>query len=60
MREDDVKVVTVCDHCLQASCWQGIFMCDEAKSAGTVEMTIRELRALSKEHESFWTSDRKI
>jgi hypothetical protein len=28
--------ITVCDKCLQASCWQGIFMCQESAHAGTV------------------------
>jgi len=46
--------VTVCDHCLQASCWQGIFYCDEYQTAGTVEKTIEELRALNLEHPSYW------
>lgn len=41
------KTVTVCDRCLQASCWEGIFMCDEAQFAGTVEKTVDELKALS-------------
>lgn len=35
--------VTVCDKCFRACCWQGIFLCDEAYSAGTVNMTIGEL-----------------
>lgn len=54
--EHDVspKTVTVCDKCLQASCWQGIFMCDEAQFAGTVEKTIDELKALNLEHPDYW------
>lgn len=46
--------ITVCDKCLQASCWQGIFMCDEAQFAGTVEKTIDELKALNLEHPDYW------
>jgi hypothetical protein len=48
--------VTVCDHCLQASCWQGLFYCDDYQTAGTVEKTIEELTALGLEHPSYWGS----
>jgi hypothetical protein len=50
---DDYKV-TVCDRCLQASCWQGVFMCDEAREAGIIVKTVAELRALNREHSDFW------
>jgi len=47
--------VTVCDRCLQASCWQGEFMCDEARYAGTTTKTVAELRKLNLEHPDYWT-----
>lgn len=50
---EDVKV-TVCSVCLCASCWQGLFMCDYASSAGTTEKTRAELEALDLEHPRFW------
>ena len=50
----DADRITVCDVCLQASCWQGIFMCDEARDAGTVVKTVAELRKLKLENESYW------
>jgi hypothetical protein len=50
----DEDRVTVCDNCLQASCWQGIFMCDEARDAGVVVKTVAELRKLKLENESYW------
>lgn len=53
--EDDL--ITVCDACLQASCWQGIFYCDEYKTAGTVQKKRRELRELDREHPSYWKKD---
>lgn len=54
-------LVTVCDKCFCACCWQGIFMCDEAKWAGTVEKTAAELRALPpREHESYWFATSRI
>ncbi len=51
---DDDRTVTVCGACLQASCWQGEFYCDDYKTAGTVEKTVAELRALNLEHPSYW------
>lgn len=48
------RLVAVCDKCLQAPCWQGIFMCDEARTAGVVTKPISELRKLGREHPSYW------
>ena len=44
------RLVTVCDKCLRASCWHGEFMCDDARSAGTVQKTVAQLRSLRLEH----------
>ena len=56
VREDSAgRLVTVCDACLRAACWHGIFMCDEARDAGTVEKTVAELRALKREHSSYYS-----
>jgi len=52
LRDDD-KII-VCDRCFQASCLQGIFMCDDSDIAGTTTKTVRELRVLTREHWSFW------
>lgn len=49
--------VTVCDRCFRACCWQGEFMCDDARSAGTTVRTVAELRERTSgmnEHESYW------
>lgn len=46
--------VTVCDQCLRASCWQGEFMCDEARSAGTIQKTRAELGTLGLESSHYW------
>lgn len=48
------RLVTVCDSCLRACCWQGVYMCDEAQSAGTVEKPITELFSLALEHPDYW------
>ena len=50
------KTITVCDKCLRACCWQGIFFCEDAYSAGTVEKTRHELRKLNLEHPDYWRS----
>lgn len=52
--------ITVCDKCLQASCWQGEFMCDEARNAGTVEKTRAELEKLDSEHSDYWGGREKF
>ena len=55
------RKVTVCDKCLCACCWQGEFMCDDAKGAGTVDKTVRELFALNapcvRENSEYWFKD---
>lgn len=52
---DDERLVTVCDKCLQASCWQGLFYCDDYVTAGTVDKTVAELKKLNLEHPSYWS-----
>lgn len=53
-KSDQLRLVTVCSSCLQASCWQGLFYCDKYQTAGTVEKTVEELRKLGREHPSYW------
>ncbi|MDP2815482.1 MAG: hypothetical protein Q8O19_02250, partial [Rectinemataceae bacterium] len=48
------RIVIVCDNCLQASCWQGIFYCDKYETAGIIEKTVGELKKLGLEHPSYW------
>lgn len=50
--------VTVCDKCLRASCWQGDFYCDEARTAGTVEKHVSELTAMALESPHYWSATR--
>jgi hypothetical protein len=50
----DRKVI-VCAACLCASCWQGEFYCEHAKTAGTVEKTVRELfKGNVREDSGYW------
>jgi hypothetical protein len=54
------QLVTICDRCLCASCWQGIFYCDDYKVAGTTQKTKSELRNLNREHPSYWKTDQEL
>ena len=45
----------VCDHCLRAVCWWGIFYCDDYQSAGLVKRKVRDLIKLNREHRSYLT-----
>jgi hypothetical protein len=58
MSDDDL--ITVCAACLQASCWQGIFMCQQSQNADIVQKTRRELKALNLEHPSYWKTDKEL
>jgi hypothetical protein len=50
--------IMVCSSCERACCWQGEFMCDNAKIAGTKLLTVAELRRQPRgEHESYWEKD---
>lgn len=51
---DDSNLITVCDACLRASCWQGKFCCKNYRTAGTRQLTVEELRRLDKEHPCYW------
>lgn len=55
------KKITVCLECGQASCWQGKSMCDESKTAGTTQRTIRQLILdRTEEHPSYWMTDEEL
>lgn len=53
-------LIPVCSECLQASCWQGIFMCDNAQTASMVYKTRRELRKLNRENPCYWKTDKEL
>lgn len=48
------NLITVCDKCFTASCWQGRFMCQESRYAGVIEKSIDELEVLNLEHPDNW------
>lgn len=49
--------ITVCSKCFKASCWQGIFMCDDAHGAGTAESKVSTLIRLDEEHPDYWNNE---
>lgn len=48
------KFVTVCDECLRASCWQGIFMCERSDEAGVAILRADYLLKRNLEDPSYW------
>jgi hypothetical protein len=52
------ETVTVCSECLRASCWQGVYYCEKARTAGTREMTVATLRRLHLEHPRYWRAQK--
>jgi hypothetical protein len=50
--------VTVCAACLTATCWHGVFMCQKAKQASTMDVRASELRALGREHPDNFSRER--
>jgi hypothetical protein len=51
---DDNQEVVVCASCLQSSCWQGFFYCDNARYSDIKIMTVGELKKLNLEHPDYW------
>jgi hypothetical protein len=49
------RLITVCDACLRASCWHGLFLCEDYQTAGTTQKTVRELRKLDLEHADYYS-----
>lgn len=54
MKHPDDRLVAVCSVCHTAACFQGLFMCEDSRTAGVEEKTVRELRQLALEHPSYW------
>ena len=50
-------MITVCAECLQASCWQYIFLCDKYKTANVIELPVKRLKELGREHPDYWEKD---
>jgi hypothetical protein len=56
----DKRKVLVCSLCLRASCWYGMFICEDAQSAGLKILTINELDKLGREHPDYWNDETMI
>lgn len=57
-------LVTVCDKCWRACCWQGEFMCENAGGAGIVDRKVSSLivdgDSFFGEHPDYWNKDLKV
>ena len=51
---EEATMIYICDKCLRAGCWQGLFVCHEAGGAGIYKATLAECQALDREHASFY------
>lgn len=58
--QNNDDLITVCDSCLCACCWQGDMHCENHKNAGTVQKTRRELLTLNREHPSYLKTDAQL
>jgi len=56
-RTDDDRLVTVCEACKMACCWHGVFLCEDYRTAGTIQLSISELRRLTLEHPQYWEKE---
>lgn len=54
----DSRMVTVCSACKRACCWDGYFMCDDARTASTIQLSVGELKKLNLEHSDFYLHNR--
>lgn len=45
----DGDSLIVCDACLRAGCWAGVFLCEDGMTAKTRTITVGESRALDVE-----------
>jgi hypothetical protein len=51
---DENRLVMVCAECLTAACWHGRFMCQEAWRGRLVQLPVRDLRKMGREHPDWW------
>lgn len=57
---DDQTMVLVCGSCFRAVCWHGEMMCDDAKGAGLITLTVGELKVMDQEHPDNWSDEKMI
>lgn len=49
--------IFVCSVCQRACCYQGYFMCDDARTASVLVMTRSELETLNRESPHYWKEE---
>ena len=60
MDKNPNDLITVCNACYTAACWQGVFMCQHARNAGTIQKPRHELEKLALEHPSYLKTDEEL
>jgi len=60
MMESPDDLITVCDKCLMASCWQGEHGCQDYYTAGITQKTREELLLLNREHPCYLLTDSEL
>lgn len=55
---DGDRMVMVCASCLCAQCWHGEHFCEEHRHAATIELPVRALDAIGREHPSCYSAAR--
>lgn len=53
----DERQVTVCASCFMASCWQGQFMCEDARTSSAVDKNLSELKSMGLESAHYWREE---
>lgn len=48
-----MRFLWVCANCLRASCWAGVFFCDDARSAKLLVISRDQAVALGREHTDY-------
>lgn len=56
-RLPDDTLIEVCSKCLTAACWHGYFMCDDAREAGTVWKTVKQLDQFGLENPEHYSKE---
>lgn len=59
IRVKPTDLIAVCDKCLCASCWAGVYMCEVSRGAGVIKVAVAELRKLKRESPLYWRDQLK-
>lgn len=49
--------ITVCANCYRASCLQGVFLCEEYRTAKVIRCSLKVLSVMNLEHFDYWREE---